>query len=123
VRTDCVVIRARDKRLVGDRTVDVSWSGLQIAGVGEATAGEPVHLALRMPDSNLWVEAEGWVTRVVPGRRESDAGRAYGVRISRMDGMSRVLLGSVIRNYPAARPTRGEGRDYAREVARIAATL
>ena len=65
------------------------------------------------------IEAEGVVARVVPGRRHDDAGPGAGIRIKKMDGMSRVLLASVARAFPLVRPSSRRRQDYAGAVARI----
>lgn len=77
-------------------------------------------MSLRIPGSATWIDAEGEVTRICPGRREADGGSAFGVRLRRMDGMLRLLLTMVARTYPAVNPVRGTSRDYARTVLRIA---
>jgi hypothetical protein len=82
--------------------------------------GELVDVSVRLPDSQLWLTGEGYVSRVVRGLRREDEGPGLGLRIARMDGMSRVLLGTVVRAYPKAAAHRGGTRDYARLVRRIA---
>lgn len=118
--TDCIVVTETGERLVGDRALDLSWDGALVRGDGRARTGERVRLELRIPDSNVWIDARGVVARVLSGRRGGDVS-GVGLRITRMDGMSRILLASVLRSYPLATPTRRFGRDYASIVARIAA--
>jgi len=118
--TDCIVVSEAGRRLVGDRALDLSWDGARVRGDGRSRLGERVRLELRVPDSNLWIDAFGVVARVMPGRRDGDV-PGVGLRITRMDGMSRILLASVLRAYPLAAPTRRYGRDYASIVARVAA--
>jgi len=89
----------------------VAESGLDV--------GERATLSLRVPGSQVWLDAEAEITRVVRGRRLGDAGVAYGLRLRRMDGMSRVLLGQIARGRPEVSSARGERRDYARTIARI----
>ena len=120
VTTDCVLRSASDDRLLADRTVDLSWSGLRVDALASAAMGERVRICVRIPGSTTWLDAEGRVTRVCPGRREGESGPTLGVRMGTMDGMHRLLLATVLRHYPEAASERGGGRDYARAVLWIA---
>lgn len=121
VRARCIARSARDGRLLGDSTLDLSYSGARIAALAPATIGERVAISLELPGTRVWVEAEGRVERVIPGRRAGDEGPAIGVRLDRMDGMKRLLLASVAGHHPDVPRTRGARRDYAMLVARIGA--
>jgi len=120
VHTECVLRARKDDRLIADRTLDVSWSGIRVRSLVGARVGERVRISLRIPDSITWLDAEGEVTRVCEGRREGEDGATLGVRVKRMDGMHRLLLATVIRHYPLVPAERGEERNYARVVQRIA---
>ena len=111
---------AEDGRLLGDRTLDVSYSGARVAALTSARVGERVQLAVAIPGTSIWVEGSGRVERVLAGRRHGDGGAALGVRIDRMDGMRRLLLAQVVGRYPIAARGRGPRRDYAETIARIA---
>lgn len=111
---------SEDGRVLGDQTLDVSWSGIRVRSLTETKIGETVNVSLRLPGSITWIEAEGAVTRVCAGRRPEEQGRSVGVRLHKMDGMLRLLLATVSRHYPRPRAARGESRDYARTVQRIA---
>lgn len=120
VNAECEVRSAIDGRLLADRTLDVSWSGLRVLALDEARLDERVRVTIRIPRSRTWIEADGRVERVLGGRREGDEGPALGISLRRMDGMLRLLLASVIERYPEAACGRGFERDYARAIARIA---
>jgi len=120
VTTDCVLRAASDDRLLADRTVDLSWSGLRVDMLSPAVIGERVRICVRIPGSSTWLDADGQVTRVCRGRRDGEPGPTLGVRLAAMDGMHRLLLATVLRHYPEAVAERGAGRDYARAVRRIA---
>jgi hypothetical protein len=122
VRARCIARSSRDGRLLGDTTLDVSYSGVRIAALGGASIGERVEVSLEVPGTRIWIEASGRVERVVAGLRAGDGGRAIGVRLDRMDGMRRLLLAASVSEYPEAGAGRGRARDYARAVARIAAS-
>lgn len=120
IHTECEVRSATDGRLLADRTLDVSWSGLRVLALDEARLDEPVRVSIRIPRSGTWIAADGRIERVLRGRREGEEGPALGVSLRRMDGMMRLLLASIVRRCPEATCARGTERDYARTVARIA---
>lgn len=120
LQASCIVRSSRDGRLLGDRTLDVSYSGIRVSALGEARVGERVDVSLEVPGSRVWIRAQGRVERVLEGRRKGEGGRSLGVRVDRMDGFSRVLLTSIARQFPEVARGRGASRDYAEAVLRIA---
>ncbi|HHH30710.1 MAG TPA: hypothetical protein ENK57_20535 [Polyangiaceae bacterium] len=120
VQTECVLRCETTDLLLADETVDISWDGVRVRALTPAHLGQPVRLSLRIPGSKTWLNVQGSVTRLCEGRRRGESGPTLGVRMSRMDGMHRLLLATVIRHYPKARSGRGGVRDYARSVRRIA---
>lgn len=118
-RASCIARSLEDGRLVGDRTLDLSYSGMCISAVDRARVGERVELSFEVPGSKLWISAKGRIERVLAGRREGDEGPALGVRIDRMNGFDRLLLATIARGFPEVASTRGGRRDYAETVARI----
>lgn len=116
----CVVRSVEDGRLVGDTVQDFSYSGVRVrAATDSVRLGERVEVSLQIPGSKLWLHGGGKIQRAIPGRREGDAGAALGIRIDRMDGLSRVLATSIASQMPLAPSSRGGRRDYAEAVARI----
>jgi hypothetical protein len=115
----CIVRASSDGRLLGDRTLDVSYSGIRVSALDHARVGERVDVSLEVPGSRVWIRAQGRIERVVEGRRAGDGGRSLGVRVDRMDGFSRVLLTSIARQFPEVSSSRGASRGYAEAVARI----
>lgn len=120
LQTDCIVLSEGGRLLLGDRALDVSWDGLLVRAQGVARRGDRVRASIRLPHSRVWVEGEGYVARVVAGRRELDEGAGYGIRLDRMDGITRLLLTSIFVRYPRRRSSRGTARDYARIIGRLA---
>lgn len=122
VETECVVVSEDGHRLVGDAIHDLSYSGVQVGGGAGARPGERVCVSLRIPDSAAWIDAEGVVARVLRGRRDGDRGPALGIRLTRMNGMSRVFLTSIARSFPEVAQSPSRKRDdYAGAVGRIMA--
>jgi hypothetical protein len=121
VETSCLVFTEDGERLLGERTLDLSWDGARIACHVPAKVGERVRVRLQIPKSEVWIDASGYVARVLPARRSGDREPSIGVKINRMDGMMRLLLATSIRNRPPPHDTgRGPARDYAETVRRIA---
>ena len=118
--TDCMV-ESDDGRLIGARTLDGSWDGLHVLACDTVRFGERVKVSVRVPRSSFWIEAEGRITRLDFGRRKGDRGAAFGVCLERMHGMDRLVWGTALRRLPKAVAKRGESRDYASSVERIAA--
>lgn len=117
----CVVRSATDGRVVGESTEDVSYSGMRVRAATDAVhLGERVDVSISIPGSKLWVHGQGRVERAIPGRRAGDVGPAIGIKLDRMDGLSRALMTAVASQMPLAPTTRGGRRDYAEAVARIA---
>lgn len=106
--------------MLGEQTLDVSWDGLAIRARGQARCGESVRVAVRVPRSNFWLHGKGRVTRVIEGRRWSDDGPAFGIRLVEMHGFDRLVWGTALRRHPRTVGLRGETRDYAEAVLRIA---
>lgn len=119
IDTDCMVVAERGSRWLGDKVVDLSWDGAFVRCDAAVELGERVKLSIRLPHSRVWVEAEGRVARIARGRRGGGDVTGIGVRLARMDGMSRLLMASVLRSFPSPAPHRGARRDYARIVERI----
>lgn len=118
-RASCIARSLEDGRLVGDRTLDLSYSGVRVGSVTDARVGERIELSFEIPGSRVWITARGRVERVLAGRREGDEGPSLGVRIDKMNGFDRLMLATIARGLPEARGARGARRDYAEAVARI----
>lgn len=121
VHTGCMVFTEDGERLLGDRSLDVSYNGARVNSLEPARLGEKVRVRIQVPRSDVWIDARGYVARVLPARRRGDGGPSIGIEINRMDGMMRILLASTVRRSPRPRATRrGSARDYVEVVRRIA---
>lgn len=109
LRADCQVVRERDFKLLGARTIDLSEGGALVSaeGVGgDVRLGDAVVVSFRPPRTTRWVDALGVVTRVVKGRRRGDPGRAFGVRLEPVDRGSREALRVALQRLPEVQPAR-----------------
>jgi len=108
-RLICQVVRERDFRLVADRILDVSASGLLVAPADPVLTGEPVIVSFQ-GRSGAWVDAEARVARVVHGRRRGEHTRALGLCFEHLDTASRRALDEYLRHLvpvpPGARSER-----------------
>jgi hypothetical protein len=123
VRLACRVVREHDFRLVGTRALDVSPDGMLVMSVRDAEPGESLIVSFRATDLGIWFDAEGVVARVVKGRRPRDRGRCLGIRFTKLDAVSRVVLRSYLRRTAPPLPARPQSDarvDYAATVRRIA---
>src|SRR5438445_56001 len=71
VQISCQVVRERDFRLVGDRIVDLSTSGMLVTPADPVLTGERIIASFRLPNSTYWIDVDATVARVVHGRRAS----------------------------------------------------
>ncbi len=115
----CQVIRGKDHRLIGARTVDLSTDGLLVRSEGDIAVGDPVIVSFRATDFDIRFDAEGEVTRILHGRRDYDRGRCLGVRFDLKGAVHRHILRGHLRRVPPTLPRRVSRVDYAETVRRI----
>lgn len=120
VRLECQVVRERDFRLVADRIVNLSESGLLVSPADPALTGERLLVSFRIPHSGYWVDAEATVARVVHGRRPGEHTRALALELEQVEDIPKLLLGRALRRCPPAPPGHRAGR---RRVVALSALL
>lgn len=122
VHVDCQVVRERDFKLIGRRTLDLSTTGMLVQADEDVAIGESLIVSFRAPRTDRYVDAEAIVTRVVHGRRRGDLGPALAVTFTQIDRASFTTLKTALRRMPGTRAQRRSRIDYASMV-RIAAML
>jgi len=120
VRVDCQIVRERDFKLIGSRAIDLSPLGMLVMGQEPVLTGEPLFVAFRMPQRNLWFDAIATVARVVHGRRPGDLGRCFGVAFESIEPDVQSFLRCALRNVPPPLPKREPRIDYAATARRAA---
>lgn len=120
VELDCQVVTESDFRLVGVRAQDVSTRGMFVHSTLDVEVGESLLLSLKVPRTQLWIDAEAVIVRHVHGRRNGETARGVGIHFTRMDTISRVMLSTSLIGHPPPVPMRSVRKDYARSVWRIA---
>ena len=120
VRVDCQVVRERDFKWLGDTGLDLSTDGMFLISNVQTLTGDEVIVSLRVPGTELWVDARATVARVVHGRREGDRCRGIGLRFDPLRVEDQMLLRWVLRRMPPPLPARAPRVDYAATASLIA---
>jgi len=113
VRVDCQVVRERDFKLVGSRSIDLSPAGMLVMLQEPVLTGEPLFVAFRLPRSDYWFDSEGFVARVLHARRPGDMCRSFAVQFESLDPGAQEYLGKTLRGTPPPLPLREPRIDYA----------
>ena len=101
VRVPCQIVREHDFKLVGDLALDLSTTGMLVGARGRVLTGEEVIIALKLPRSNAWFDAQGVVARVLHGRRPGDLGLSFGIDFVNLSAEDRYRLFESIRGCAA----------------------
>ncbi len=121
VRIACEAVAADGFRLLGQRTLDVSSTGMLIETRGKfARLGEEVIVAFQPPASRIWVDAVARVARIVAGRRRGDRSQAFGLTFVDMSAVDRAILSAKLRGHPPPLPRREPPMNYSAVVRKIA---
>jgi c-di-GMP-binding flagellar brake protein YcgR len=117
----CQVVRERDFRLLGTRTLDISPEGMRVAvDTGEEVQiGESLLVSFEATPFGLWFDGEASVARVIRGRRPTDRGPAIGLRFHAMSSVARLILRGSLRRVPPPLPARPQRLDYAATISGI----
>ena len=121
VRIDCQVVRESDFALVGHRTLDLSPDGMHVRLSDDVLVGEKMLVSFQATQLGLWFDTQAEVMRIIRGRRPEDEGRAFGVKFTNMDSVSRLILRGHLRRVPPPLPQRPTRVDYAATIRQIAA--
>lgn len=116
VRVDCQVVRERDFKLLGKNAIDLSPEGMLVVSGEPVLTGEPVIVSFRVPATDVWLDAEATIARVVHGRRPGDRARCLGVQFDALDAEARELLCQQLQGRPPPVPLRAPRIDYAASV-------
>lgn len=110
VHIPCQVVRERDFRLVADRIVSLSQSGMVVTPADPVLTGERLIASFRLPRSGAWIDVEATVTRVAHGRRSGEHTRSFALAFDEMSLRSRKMLEHTLRKAPATPPCARPGR-------------
>jgi c-di-GMP-binding flagellar brake protein YcgR len=110
VQITCQVVRERDFRLIGDRIVDLSTSGMLVTPADPVLTGERLIASFRLPNSTYWIDVEATVARVVHGRRPSEHTRAIALEFDELPGLTELVLCMGLQSAPPVPPRTRPGR-------------
>jgi hypothetical protein len=110
VHVSCQVVRERDFRLVGDRIVDLSTTGMLVTPADPLLTGERVIVSFCLPSSTFWIDVEATVARVAHGRRPGEHSRALALEFDALPGLTELVLESALQRLPPAAPRSRPGR-------------
>lgn len=110
VRLDCQVVRERDFKLVADRIVNLSESGLVVSPADPVLTGERLIVSFRIPYSGHWVDAEATVARVLHGRRPGEHSRGLALALEDVEEIPELLLRRALSRCPPSPPGHRPGR-------------
>ena len=110
VGLNCQVVRERDFKLIADRIVNLSASGLVVSPADPALTGERLIVSFQIPHSGHWVDAEATVARVVHGRRPGEHTRGLALELENVEDIPKMILGRVLGRCPPAPPGHRSGR-------------
>jgi len=107
--------------LVSNDIVDVSQTGIfaRCASSSGIELGTLVIVALQVPRSRHWIDAEGTISRITWGRRQSDAGCGVGIVFHNISAVDQAILSAALRALPPPPPRRPLRRDYAASVCQL----
>ena len=100
----CQVVRERDFRLVADRVVNLSHSGMLVAPADPVLTGEKIIVSFASPTDGRWIDAQATVSRVIHGRRPGEYQRALGLVFDVVDADSREALDGCLKSLPPSPP-------------------
>ncbi len=119
VRVPCQVVSDQHFELLSESTLDLSLEGMKVTTRAHVNVGEKVIVSFKAPIGGLWFDAEGEVVRALHGYRRQDHGRAFALRFSYFERISKILLASRLSGFPPPLPKRRHRIDYAASIRRI----
>jgi hypothetical protein len=110
VQIPCQVVRERDFKLVGDRIISLSESGMVVTPADPVLTGDRLIASFRLPRSGAWIDVEATVTRVSHGRRRGEHTRSFALAFDELSLRSRRMLLHTLRHAPMSPPCPRPGR-------------
>ncbi len=121
IQIDCQVVRERDFKIVGERTVDLSTDGMLVPTELDVEPGEELFVSFQLM-FGIQVDVGGKIARLIRGLRTDDQGPCVGVKFDGLDPVTRHIMRGSLRKVPPPLPRRSrrEARiDYAATVLAI----
>lgn len=119
VGVPCQVVSDAQFELLSERTLDLSLEGMRVSTRKHVSIGEKVLVSFKAPKGGVWFDAEAEVVRAVHGHRMHDDGKAFALRFSYFDRISKALLAARLSGFPPPLPKRRCRADYATSIRRV----
>jgi len=100
----------RDFKLVADSIENLSIGGLLVGPSDPVLTGEHLFLSFKLPCSGEWIDTEGYVARVVHGRRDQEFTRQLGVKFCSLQPSAMESVRQQTRSVPPLPPLARPGR-------------
>jgi hypothetical protein len=99
VSIGCVIER-KHWRLFAGQVIDLSPDGMLALCGARLDVGTELLVTFKATDLSVRFVVRAVVTRVIPGRRRGDQGRAVGVRFVGLSAVSRLILRGILHATP-----------------------
>lgn len=113
------IVRLEDFRLLSSAITNLSSTGALSGLSADARRGEQLIVSFQLPRTQVWVDVDAVVTRVVRGHRSTDPGRQVGLAFTGVSATSQRWIQYVLEHSvpvpPLMRPGRRDRRDAVRE--------
>ena len=110
VQIPAQIVRLHDFRLLADCIENLSVGGALAGPSGCAAPGEKLIVSFQVPGSQVWLDVDAVVARVIQGRRPTDRGPQLGLRFETLSDKSEKLLLRVLQQAPPSAPKTRPGR-------------
>jgi hypothetical protein len=110
VQIPAQIVRLHDFRLMADSIENLSVGGA-LAGLSDsATLGDKLLVSFQVPNTQVWLDVDAVVARVIQGRRPTDRCPQLGLRFETMSSNSQRWLQYILQHAPPAAPKTRPGR-------------
>lgn len=115
------IVRLEDFRLLSSAITNLSATGALSGISGDARRGEQLIVSFQVPRTQVWVDVDAVVTRVVRGNRSTDPGRQVGLAFTGVSATSQRWIQWALEHSvpvpPQMRPGRRDKKSAVREFA------
>jgi hypothetical protein len=109
----CEVVTDPSFERISDKGIDISAGGMLVHTDSHVEVGTPVIVSFALPQSRIFMDAIGSVSRVVSARRKGDEGMRVALRFEQFDAVSKAFLEGRLAGTPPPMPARPVRPDYA----------
>lgn len=119
IETSAQIVRLEDFRLLSSSITNLSATGALSGISANARRGDQLIVTFRVPRTDVWVDVDAMVTRVVRGNRPTDPGQQVGLTFTGVSASSQRWIDWALKHSmpapPVTRPGRRDKRSALRE--------